>query len=262
MGSKAALDNLLAFDPQEWATDYSGTWLTSMALLVDVVSVSGSSRSDPNFRQRTRVGSLAVTVLPTGNLTSLDGTSAPSGASTVVSHGSWGDVVCDGGLYVYSHTALVAAFMPPVSTTAAPSEYLVTVATTQAFAPNASSVVKVGATQGSLPLLASPPWVPGAALRFLLPDLQPDTPVFVRVAALVPALPVFVSRDLWRAVAPVAWPLGGDGGCSCSDATSGPGCGSSPGAGQGLAPTRPLIGVCTPCVVYPVAACSPNTAAS
>jgi hypothetical protein len=245
VASKAALDVLLAFDPPGWATNYSGSWLTSMALLVTVLSVPDSNRSDPVFRRRVDVGSLAVAVRPEGNLTSMDGTSTPSSASTVLAHGSWGDVVCDGALYVYSHTALVAAFTPPVSSAAAPSAYSLMVFPGTASAFNTSSalsVMAVGAAQGSPALLASPPWVSGTALRFLLPALQADVPVSVRVAASVPALPSFVSRDLPRAVAPVAWPLGGEGGCSCSSSVSGTGCGSTPGAGQSLSPTRPAIG--------------------
>ena len=96
VSSKHALDAFLAFDPPDWAVDYSGSWLSSMALLVTVQAVAESILADSVFRARVGVGSLGISTRPSGNLTSLDGTSTPSNASTVLAHGSWGEVVCDG----------------------------------------------------------------------------------------------------------------------------------------------------------------------
>jgi hypothetical protein len=244
VSSKHALDAFLAFDPPDWAVDYSGSWLSSMALLVTVQAVAESILADSVFRARVGVGSLGISTRPSGNLTSLDGTSTPSNASTVLAHGSWGEVVCDGVLYVHSNTAIMAAFRAPANSSYAPASYNLTVSASPAFDDSTPvSVTYVEAALGGpSPAMASPPWVPSSALRYLLPALAPDVTVYVRVAAAVPVLPPLVSRDLRRAVQPVAWPLGGDGGCQCASVVSGSGCRpAAVGSPQGSAPTRPVI---------------------
>lgn len=61
-----------------------------------------------------RVGSLAVAVLPTGNLTSANGESAPSNATRVVGEGSWGDVPRT-DLQAKSSSTVVIALQPPLA---------------------------------------------------------------------------------------------------------------------------------------------------
>jgi hypothetical protein len=239
VGNKSAVDALLAFDPPGWAADYSGTWLSPVALLITAHTVPSINRTDPAFRASTAVGMLQVSVLRAANLTSLDGTSAPCNASTVVAEGSWGDVVCDGGLFVLSAEALVVGFAPPpVTAPSSPLGYTLTVFTPSLNASDTVDVEAAEATAASFPALALPPSVP---LRVLLTALAPDVPVTVHVAVWVPQLPLAVSHNLPRAVAPLTWPLGGDGGCVCTAAATGVGCRDVPGLGQALAPAGPVI---------------------
>ncbi len=66
---------MLLWTPSTWATDYHGEWLDSLSLLITIASVNTAAQRDPAFRASTGVGALQVSVLPSGNLTSLDGTS-------------------------------------------------------------------------------------------------------------------------------------------------------------------------------------------
>ncbi len=247
--TKAHLDALLTMEPREWASDYTGAWLSTRALLVTVVEIPPGSRQDPAYRMGTDVGSLRVSVLAGGGLTSLDGSSTPCNASKAVDSGSWGDVVCNGGLFVHSATVLVVAFSLPatLASTSAPEWYTLLVSTSPTFPPNATSVTTVSATQGASFLFASPTSLAASSLRYLVHSLVPGTVVYARVAASVPTLPAQVSQDLPRAVEGLAWPLGGAGGCSCSSVQAGTGCvdvAGEPGEPQGLAPTGPAIGGC------------------
>ncbi len=237
VGNKTALDAVLAFEPRDWAQDYSGTWLSTLALLVTAVAIPATQRADPGYRTATAVGSLRVSILPSGNLTSLDGTSAPSNASAVVAQGSWGDVVCDGGLFVYSSEALVAAWAPPPTATSPVAGYTVTLSTS---ATNTTLyTIDVNATQAAQ--LASLPLPPSQSARMMLPALAADVPINVHVAVWVPELPLAASHNLPRTVSPLAWPLGGQGGCGCATAMAGDGCGDVAGAPQVLAPSGPVI---------------------
>ncbi len=118
---------MLLWTPATWAIGYTGAWLDSFSLLVTVTNVSAAVSADPVSRAAVAVGALQVTVLVAGGLTSLDGTSAPSNDSTVVTGGSWGDVVCGGGVVVASHTALVVAFEPPANASYVPAGYTIEV---------------------------------------------------------------------------------------------------------------------------------------
>ncbi len=51
-------------------------------------------------------GNLTVTLLESGGLTSLDGSSAPANDTAALSAGSWGDIVCDLSIDVFSASAL------------------------------------------------------------------------------------------------------------------------------------------------------------
>jgi hypothetical protein len=242
VGTKAALDAVFAFDPADWAADYNGTWENTLTLLVTVVDVPAASRASSSLRSRTDVGRLRLMVRAAGGLTSLDGTSAPSTASTVLADGSWGGVVCDGALFVYSATAVVATFTPPVTAGYTPATYTISVSTSLAFKPN-DVVISVNASDSATGLVGPASISSASSMRFVVPHLDPGVPVYMRVAASVPLLPDVVSRDLPRAVLPVGWPLGGPGGCTCTNATSASGCSSDGhGVSQSLAPAGPLIG--------------------
>ncbi len=239
VATKADLDALLVMSPPDWATDYNGTWLDFTTLLVTAVSVNAASTSSASFRAATAVGALRVVVLPSGGLTSLDGTGSASNTSGVVTAGSWGDAVCDGGVFVYSHTSLAVGFMPPVNASVTPLAYSVQVSGSAAFPAGGTTTVVVGpgATAASVALPTS---VPAAALRYLLPRLVTDTPYFVRVAVVPPVLPAELTV-LPQAVALVHTAVG-SGGCSCAAVSSGLGCGAVLGASVALAPQLPVVG--------------------
>jgi hypothetical protein len=237
VGSKVALDALLSFNPPTWATSYNGSWVGHAALLVTVLTVPAGSRADPTARASTAVGALSITVLAGGNLTSLDGTSTPCNSSALLTSGSWGDVVCDGGLYVYSHTALVAAFSPPVNATYVPATYMLYVSPSQILSPQRLPIVSVLSSDNDT-TISIPASLPSRSLRYFI---LVSALSHVWVAASVPPLPAEVSQDLPRAVQPLIWPLGGPGSCTCGSIAAGAGCGDTPGIPQGLAPAGPVI---------------------
>ncbi len=249
VGSKSALDAVLLFDPVDWATDYTGVWLSSILLLVTVTAVPTPAHVDPVRQAAVAVGSLRATVRPSGGITSEDGTSMPSNASTVVTTGSWGDVVCDGGLFVYSHTAVVAAFLPPVAALHPPANYTLTLSShagLPAGSPTRTIVVSPAQSAADSDIVL-PSALPAASLRFVVPSLPPGEPVSVQVTASMSPLPVDVTRVLPRPVAPLAWPLGSRGGCSCAGMTAGSVCSTSASEGQIVTPSRPAIGMSSPC---------------
>ncbi len=232
---------LLRWTPVTWADQYHGVWLNSLNLLVTVTAVPAVV---PGASAPSAVGNLSVAVLPSGLLTSLDGTSAPSNSSTVVTAGSWGDAVCDSGVVVYSHTALVVAFEPPPNTPHVPSGYTVHVSTAQTFPTNASTFTVAVAPGGSLSATVGLPlpWQP-TALRFLVPGLVPNTPYFVRVAADPPTLPLGVVTILPRAVPLVFGTIGQPGsGCVCAGVLAGVPCGAvASHSAAAFTPQRPSI---------------------
>jgi hypothetical protein len=177
VGSKAALDALLYFYPPNWAAEYTGQWLDTTTLFVTGTSVLASSAADPMFRAATAVGTMSITVLPSGGLTSLDGSSPPCDASTLVASGSFGDVVCDAGVHVFSGTTLLAAFQPPVNASYVPDRYMLQVSQDATF-PGPEALVSVSVLQSRSDVM-----VPGGAspatLRFLLQGLTRDT-LYVR----------------------------------------------------------------------------------
>ncbi len=245
--SKADLDALLLWTPVTWASSYSGTWLDAMHLLVTVGAVPEGSEGlgSPSHRAATAVGALRVSVRESGGLTSLDATSVPSNDSAVVGAGSWGDVACDGGLAVYSSSAVVVAFSPPAGASYTPARYSLEVSSTPTF-PSGANTTRAQAltTASNATSISVPAALPRGALRFLVPDLAPDVPVYVRVAVSPPTLLLEVAQVLPQPVAPFFWPVGGPGGCACDSwiAGSGEGCNVATGPPQGLAPTAPIIG--------------------
>jgi hypothetical protein len=244
VSTKALVDATLAFSPPTWADDYNGTWLDTTSLLVTVRSVSVTKTSSAAFRASTAVGTLSVAVLPGGRLTSYDGTSLPSNARTVVSTGSWGDVVCDGGLFVYSHTALAVAFSGSANASYVPSLYIVETRRWPGTEPSTSSPVTVSASQ-SVSGLGLPSSASAASLRFVLPRLTTGTEYVARVAMSPPELPGEVASVLPRAVPLVYTLLGSSGGCSCSAVQSGMGCASV--TASDVAPTAPSLPVISTC---------------
>jgi hypothetical protein len=232
VGSKAELDALLAWEPATWATNYTGEWLDDLNLLVTVREVVPGANDHAGHRAATAVGALAVSVLASGSLTSRDGTSAPSNASAIVTGGSWGDVVCDGGVVVRSHTSLVVAFMPPVNASYVPTNYTIEVVA----ADDPANVRNVTVSLSQL--------LPATALKYSLSSLSTDTPYFTRVAVAPPTLPHEVSALLDksnRTVPHVFSALGVPGeGCSCASP-----CGAVAVQNvTSVAPRRPAIGVC------------------
>jgi hypothetical protein len=213
-----------------------------MHLLVHLTSVPALNAS---VRSGTAVGTLRVSIKPWGGLTSFDGTSTACNDTATVTAGSWGDVVCDGSLHVYSHTAVVAAFMLPTTTPGfSPGNFTLQVSTSAAFSPQSPRTLAVTAAESSSGIVL-PTGVASSALRYLVPSLATGVPVYVRVAATVPPLPAEVTRLLPRPVAPVFWPLGGPGGCACADAVAGTGgCGATTEVPQAMPPALPEIGTC------------------
>ncbi len=240
----AAVDALLEFTPPQWATGYMGTWMSSTALLITVTDVPSATQTDPPVPSRTAtdVGSLRVTVRPLGGLTSLDRTAAPSNASSLVTDGSWGDVVCDGSLHVYSHTSVVVVFLPPVGPRGfTPVNFTVVVSKSSSFARNTTNLTLSVATNQSVSFLELPPGLPAASLGYVVSGLEPGVPVYAQVAASVPVLPLEVARVLPFAVTPVLWAIGGSEGCQCAALKTTTGCNSSGGLPLALAPALPSI---------------------
>jgi hypothetical protein len=232
---------LLRWTPSAWADDYRGVWLDALSLLVTATAVPAAVPDGSN------VGNLSVAVLTSGLLTSLDGTSAPSNSSTVVAAGSWGHVVCDAGVVVYSHTALAMAFEPPSSASYVAPGYTIQVSTSRDFPANASTHTVPVTPGGSLTTTVGlpPPWQP-TALRYVVRELASDTEYYVRVGAAPPALPAEVTTILARAVPVVFSAVGEPGtGCSCASVRAGTRCAAAPSLNaSALTPRRPVIGTC------------------
>jgi hypothetical protein len=250
VASKQDLDVLLSFEPGDWATDYVGVWLDFMTLLVNVTSVDSpeatNQSSNATHRAATAVGALRVTVQPGGNLTSFDGTSLPSNASSLVTSGSWGDPVCDGGLHVYSSTALVVSFVRPPLATYTPDNYTIQVL----LADGSGSVMHtlVVTAAGSDSSVGLPAGVPSTSLRYPLPGLALRTLYTVRVGPSVPPLPAALQALLPTRVPQAAVDIGdaqGEGSCSCmcSALVYGEGCGTASGNVMGVSPLAPQLPV-------------------
>jgi hypothetical protein len=236
VASKAELDLLLSVEPSLWATNYSGRWLSNTSLLVTVVDVPLGRHLDPAAWVETAIGSMRISVLPSAGLVLQSGVSEPCNSTIVVTDGSWGDIVCDGELFVYSATSVVVALHPPVTAGYVPAEYYLSVSRFPSFPLLATWALTMNASQS----IQLPPTFPGASrsdtLRFLI-RLTPDLPVYVQVAVSPPVLPSIVAKDCPGAVQPLAWPIGGPGGCQC--------CGNNQtefvGEAVGLAPSGPVI---------------------
>jgi hypothetical protein len=239
VGTKAAVDALLAFSPSNWADDYSGAWLgvDCTTLLVSAVTVSPLKAANATFRASTAVGALGVFILPSGGLTSLDGTSVVANASTTVSTGSWGDVVCDGDVAVFSYAALLVGFTTPVAASYNPASYSIQVSSDRSFAPTNTTTTVVQPGQAA----ASSPRSDGDALSFILPGLVTNVGYTVRVATLPPPLPTDLLAVLPASV-PLAYVPLGSGACVCTSVLSGAGCSAVAGGSPMVAPQRPVIG--------------------
>ena len=88
VGTDAALRGLLVFSPPlASGVTMSGAWADNSTLIVTFGNVS--MPSTPFAAADTAVGTWVVSVLPSGNLYSAVGQSAPSNASLVVRLGSW-----------------------------------------------------------------------------------------------------------------------------------------------------------------------------
>lgn len=250
VGTVDDIARLLVFDPPNWAVDARGAWVDSNVLAVTVVAV-GTGAGAPEFRWATRVGALRVSVQPSGNLTSLDGTSDPCNATVVVGHGSWGDPVCDVGLFVFSHTALVVAFSAPVNSSYTPTSYTIRVVP---WAPAGSSpgaggsgnssdaVVLTVTPSQSVVGMVLPGSTPHAYLRFVIRNLVLGVPYVAFVTPASPELPVDVMMVVPAPVVP-SETVSGEG-CSCAAVAAGGGCGAMGTFAQAVsvAPQLPEIG--------------------
>ena len=88
--------------------------------------------------------------------------------------------MCDGGVLVYSHTALAVAFEPPANASYVPASYTIQVATAASFPagdPSTRTVVVSAATSAAGPVTLPSPF-PSPHLR----------PVFVCPVAYSPSL--------------------------------------------------------------------------
>lgn len=170
--TKDDLDLLLGFTPFDWATNYTGTWVTLTTLQITVLEVPPA---DAAQRSATAVGALTVVVKAKGGLTSFDGTSAPCSDSTTVTAGSWGDIACDGGVFPYSATSLVVAFQLVLNVTATPVAYVVEASPGALFLPGETSVWTMTTSQSRGDVVL-PTSVPSTALRFVLPGLATGVP--------------------------------------------------------------------------------------
>jgi hypothetical protein len=262
VGSTALVDALLSFSPPAslWATNYTGTWVAFTALLVTVLAVPGGVVGAGGSAA---VGSLAVTVLPSGNLTSYDGTSTPSNASTTVTAGSWGETLCDSGVFVGSHTSLVVALSVPPGSSYTPSEFRLLVSTSPSAGAGAttlsvlgpaafSATVAANQSEAGIVLPTNGPTVAGGTadgrLRFVVPGLVTGTPYYTWMAVLPPTLPIDVVLQLPKPVSAVYQPIA-TGPCTCGAASAGASLGChadwSVASPMAVAPALPIIGTAT-----------------
>ncbi len=231
VSTKAAVDALLVFSVPNWADDYFGTWLQFDTLLITATRVSNAS--DAAFRARTFVSAMTVTVRPSGNLRSFDGTSEPCNA-TVPLTGSWGDVVCDVLADVYSHTAVQITFSPPSTSMLALSSYTVQYSASSAFLDGETATFTV-----------APPAAGTSAAVFTVRDLALDVPYFFRVSAALPPLQVNhddVMSSISASLVPLyttVVALDDAGRCSCAALRLGRSCGD--GVPMAVAPRLPVI---------------------
>jgi hypothetical protein len=243
VGSTEDLDALLEFDPPHWASSYIGTWLDFTRLLVTVVAGPLGQDATPELTAASGVGSLRVTVRPSGGLTSFDGTSPPSTASAVVAQGSWGDPVCDSALVVFSSTTLVAAFTPPASGAYSPASYTLQVSSSPAFVDNATWTALVQ-PEASAPGVLLPPPLSPTSLRFLVPNLVEGVGYYGRVAPAPPALPP--DLPLPRPVPLLFTALDSATGCKCGVVVSGGGCRAvAVSTAPPVSPQPPVISECS-----------------
>ncbi len=178
-----------------------------------------------------------------GNLTSFDGTSVASNASTVVTNGTWGDPVCDGGVLVYSHTALAVTFFPPKNASYKPAGYNVQVSQSPTFPLGATTSLSLKESNAAALL-------PDGSLGFVVPGLTTGVAYHVRVAPDAPPGP---SEGLPVAVPPAFTTLGAivegvGSSCLCSAVASGPGCGAPAATPSPVAPLPPTVGTLGPAV--------------
>jgi hypothetical protein len=184
VGSKAEVDNLLSFSPDNWAASYTGAWLDFLSL---AITITGTSHCNTTADcEGGAVGSMRVHVLPAGNLTSFDGTSSPCNASALLSDGSWGDALTDTAMVVFSRRALVIVFSQPERATSISASYKIELSTTQTFESFVSSVVTAGQNASSVLV---PSVVSRASMRFVISDLLEGVPYWARVAPVPSPLP-------------------------------------------------------------------------
>ncbi len=248
VATKAAIDSVLAFEPPGWAASYTGQWLEFNALLITVGSLAPGAATDPGFRRQTSVGSLGVTVLPQGNLTSLDGTSEPCNATVVVAAGSWGDPVCNVSVHVHSHAALVVAFVPSPSASYTPSSYTIQVqpqtdpgaAAAGQGGANGATVRVVTSSQTAIDVALPGPTAP-STLKFVVPGLVRGTSYVALVAVAPPQVAPEVLALLPDGLAVAGTSV--DSTCSCGALVAGAGCSTPAPASslQGVAPQLPEI---------------------
>lgn len=79
VNGKAAVDALMTFIPSNWAQNYTGIWVNSSVLFIQALQVDDWNQSA--FQQSVALPQLVISVLPSGGLTSEDGTSPPMSAT-------------------------------------------------------------------------------------------------------------------------------------------------------------------------------------
>ncbi len=249
VSSKAEVDMLLVFHPPDWADDYMGEWIDRSTLLVTVTALS-ERRVMSRFRNDTAVGVLHVRVLKAGNLTSRDRTSTASDASGIVASGSWGSVVCDSSVDVYSFRTLVVSFQPPALYV--PASYTIQVSSDMSFRDDSDVVV---VTQAVTPVdtstaitatgVAASSAATSGRLWFLVQNLDEGVPVFVRVAVQPPSRVASLSEGVVQPELVFAAVSGSrPDNCLCSTVAAGLSCTSLMASSQWapIIPRRPHIG--------------------
>lgn len=79
VNGKAAVDALMTITPSNWAQNYTGTWINSSVLFIQALQVDNWNQS--TFQQSVALPQLVISILPSGGLTSQDGTSSPMSAT-------------------------------------------------------------------------------------------------------------------------------------------------------------------------------------
>lgn len=139
VATTADIDNLITFSERIGA-NYTGVWLATGPLSNTMVTITITRTYIPlpgtedDWVRDVNIGALVITVNERAKMTSLDGTTAPSNASTVLAAGTWGEVPAAINLAVHSPSSARATISPPVLNARFTTSYVIQWSNSSSFA--------------------------------------------------------------------------------------------------------------------------------